>query len=88
MTPPKFTKNQLVYFLGGVGTIKSYKPDCDTWKYAIEMEKGPEPEMGRIGPETTILLHESDIYGVIHQYMTFDSNLVNHNRSDFSQQHN
>lgn len=58
---PRFRENQMVSFLGGVGKIKSYKPGYSTWTYAIEMEMGPEPEMGRIGPETTILLHETDI---------------------------
>jgi hypothetical protein len=29
--------------------------------YRVEMELGPEPEMGRIGSETTVLLYESDI---------------------------
>ena len=58
---PRFRENQIVSFLGGVGKIKSYKADSSTWTYAVEMDMGPEPEMGRIGPETTILLHETDI---------------------------
>jgi hypothetical protein len=29
------------------------------------MELGPEPEMGRIGAEATILLNESEIQGVM-----------------------
>jgi hypothetical protein len=59
---PKFNRHQVVRFLGGVGTILYYQPDSQTWKYAVEMAKGPEPDMGRIGPETTVLLHEEDIY--------------------------
>jgi hypothetical protein len=65
LMPPKFTIHQFVYFIGGVGTILDFQVDSNTWKYAVEMEKGPEPDMGRIGSETTILLHETDIYGVI-----------------------
>lgn len=58
---PRYAKNQIVCFLGGVGTIKNYKPDAGTWSYAIEMEMGPKPEFGRVGFETTILLHETEI---------------------------
>jgi hypothetical protein len=62
IVPPKFNRHEVVRFLGGVGTILYYQPDSHTWRYAVEMAKGPEPDMGRIGPETTILLHEEDIY--------------------------
>ncbi len=58
---PQFRKEQRVSFLGGVGTVKNYLPDSNSWTYAIEMELGPEPEMGRIGPEAMILLPETDI---------------------------
>ncbi|MBD2778446.1 hypothetical protein [Iningainema tapete] len=63
--PPKFNVNQFVSFIGGAGTILYYQPDSNTWKYAVEMPKGPEPDIGRVGAETTILLHEVDIHGVI-----------------------
>ncbi len=64
MTPPRFTRNQTVHFRGGVGTIKSYRPNSNnTWIYAVEMEMGPEPDFGRVGLETTILLHETEIIG-------------------------
>jgi len=53
-----------VRFLGGVGKIKSFRPESNTWTYAVEMEMGAEPDFGRIGAETTILLHEDDILGV------------------------
>lgn len=62
---PKFLPEQIVKFLGGIGKIKSYQPDAETWTYAIEMEMGPEPTMGRIGYETTIVLHEADIQGCL-----------------------
>lgn len=58
---PKFNRSEIVRFLGGVGTIKSLQPTAGTWIYRVEMELGPEPKMGRIGSETTVLLYESDI---------------------------
>lgn len=65
MTIPRFSKNQLVCFVGGVGTILGYQSDSGTWAYAVEMEMGPEPPMGRVGSETRILLHEADIQEVM-----------------------
>ncbi len=62
---PRFCKDQIVWFVGGTGRVKSYQPDADSWFYSVEMEMGPEPDMGRIGFETTILLHETDITGVM-----------------------
>jgi len=62
---PKFFKSQVVCFVGGVGTVKSYQPDSNTWSYAIEMDMGPEPDFGRVGSETTIFLLEADIQSVI-----------------------
>ena len=60
---PRFSRNQIVQFSGGVGTIKSYQPNSNnTWTYAIEMELGPEPIFGRVGFETTILLLETEIH--------------------------
>ncbi len=65
MMIPRFRKNQRVCFVGGVGTIRYCRSEVSTWTYAVEMEMGPEPDMGRIGSETTILLHEADIHEVI-----------------------
>ncbi|HEY9860029.1 MAG TPA: hypothetical protein V6D16_11035 [Candidatus Obscuribacterales bacterium] len=62
---PRFHSHQRVCFVGGCGTIKYCQPYAQTWIYAIEMELGPEPEMGRIGAETTILLNESEIQGLV-----------------------
>lgn len=62
---PKFKQNQQVSFLGGTGKIKTYLPDAGCWAYEIEMELGPEPDMGRVGPETTIVLYEADIQGLV-----------------------
>jgi hypothetical protein len=64
-TLPRFNQNQLVSFIGGNGKILSSKLDCGTWTYAIEMEMGPLPSMGRIGAETTILLYEVEIENVL-----------------------
>lgn len=47
--PPKFNKNQVVYFIGGVGIILDLQADSDTWKYAVEMEKVAQCHIGRIG---------------------------------------
>ena len=60
-TVPQFRKGQAVSFVGGKGTVKSYQPQVDSWSYLVEMEMGPEPEMGRIGYETTILLSQCDL---------------------------
>ncbi|MER3495077.1 MAG: hypothetical protein C4323_24515 [Mastigocladus sp. ERB_26_2] len=63
--PPKFNKNQVVYFIGGIGIILDLQVDSATWKYAVEMEKEPETNIARLSNETTIFLHEADIDGVI-----------------------
>lgn len=62
---PQFHKNQTVCFVGGTGKIASRKASGGVWFYQIEMAQGPEPEMGRIGSETTILLDEADIQAVL-----------------------
>jgi hypothetical protein len=62
---PRFNLNQTVRFTGGCGKIKTYKPNSGTWAYTIEMELGPEPEIGRVGFETTVLLDEVDIQSVV-----------------------
>lgn len=61
-TRPKYQPNQQVNFLGGEGTIRGFFPSAGTWTYAVEMTMGPEPEMGRIGAETTVLLLETDLF--------------------------
>lgn len=60
-TVPQFRKGQKVSFIGGTGTIKSYQLEAGGWSYLVEMEMGLEPEMGRIGYETTILLTQADM---------------------------
>jgi len=54
----------MVCFVGGVGKIRSCRPESGTWTYVVEMELGPEPDMGRVGSETMILL-EADIHEVM-----------------------
>ena len=58
---PRYTKNQMVSFIGGMGRIINYHLEVNSWQYAVQMELGPEPDFGRIGYETTILLNESEI---------------------------
>ncbi|MBD2410461.1 hypothetical protein FACHB389_35325 [Nostoc calcicola FACHB-389] len=61
LTRPKFCKGQNVEFIGGLGTIIQCFRNSGHWSYLVEMKMGAEPEMGRIGYETTILLFETDI---------------------------
>jgi hypothetical protein len=63
-THPKWGNELNVRFIGGEGKITSFRPESNTWAYAVEMEMGAEPDFGRIGAQTTILLHEDDILGV------------------------
>lgn len=59
--PPRFAKDQLVEFIGGTGKIRNYRSESDSWLYLVEMAMGPEPDFGRIGYETMILLPELDM---------------------------
>ncbi|MBW4640789.1 MAG: hypothetical protein KME05_21695 [Gloeocapsa sp. UFS-A4-WI-NPMV-4B04] len=65
MTAPKFTKNQQVYFIGGVGIILGCKLYSSTWNYILEMEMGSKEIMGKVGIETRLMLHEEDTQEVI-----------------------
>jgi hypothetical protein len=58
---PKFRNTQWVSFVGGEGIVRSYKPESGTWTYLIEMALGLEPDFGRVGAETMILLTEADL---------------------------
>jgi hypothetical protein len=58
---PRYHKGYEVSFLGGSGTIKNHQFESGCWIYAVEMQLGPEPAIGRIGHETTILLPESEL---------------------------
>ena len=58
---PQFSKGQAVTFLGGEGVVRSLKLDAGIWTYFVEMMQGPEPAFGRVGAETMILLHETEM---------------------------
>ncbi len=62
---PKFDRHQTVCFLGGTGKIKSIQKQAICWAYHVEMSLGVEPDFGRVGAETTILLEEQDIHQVL-----------------------
>ncbi|MBE9169666.1 hypothetical protein IQ238_19775 [Pleurocapsales cyanobacterium LEGE 06147] len=66
VTAPKFHKDQQVTFIGGSGKIEDCFLDSGTWVYLVKMELDTEPEMGRIGYETTLLLHQTEIRQVIY----------------------
>jgi hypothetical protein len=61
LTRPKFAPNQIVRFIGGIGKIRSIQQQDSRWVYNIEMSMGVEPDFGRVGAETTIVLAEQDI---------------------------
>lgn len=61
MMIPSFRNAQRVRFVGGEGIVRSYKPEAGTWTYFIEMALGVEPEFGRIGAETMVVLAEADL---------------------------
>jgi hypothetical protein len=63
MPEPRFCNEHLVRFDGGEGIVRSANWEFGRWTYLVEMELGKEPEFGRIGPETTVLLDETDLYG-------------------------
>jgi hypothetical protein len=58
---PKFRISQQVRFTGGEGIVQSYKPNAGTWTYLVEMPLGIEPDFGRIGAETKVVLTEADL---------------------------
>ncbi|MEP0872076.1 hypothetical protein NDA01_19860 [Trichocoleus desertorum AS-A10] len=60
---PRFRLKQRVRFMGGEGIVRNYEPDSGTWTYLIEMPLGTEPEFGRVGAETRVLLSEVDLCG-------------------------
>lgn len=58
---PLFRRMQWVSFIGGEGIVRSYKPNAGTWTYLVEMPLGLDPDFGRVGAETMVLLHEVDL---------------------------
>ncbi|QSJ14524.1 hypothetical protein JYQ62_21715 [Nostoc sp. UHCC 0702] len=65
---PKFNHGQMVGFIGGVGTIKNYRPESGSWVYLVEMEMELEPEIDRIGYETMIWLSELEICSLTNNF--------------------
>lgn len=58
---PKYRRGQTVCFTGGEGAIQSYKSESGTWAYEIAMAMGQEPEFGRVGYETMVVLVEAEL---------------------------
>lgn len=58
---PSFRHTQRVSFVGGEGIVRSYRPEAGTWTYLVEMALGLEPDFGRVGAETMVLLNEADL---------------------------
>lgn len=61
---PQFDRHQTVSFFGGIGTIKSIQKQALGWAYHVEMSLGEEPDFGRIGAETTVVLEEHDLRSI------------------------
>ncbi|MBW4516401.1 MAG: hypothetical protein KME11_14420 [Timaviella obliquedivisa GSE-PSE-MK23-08B] len=61
MKAPSFCHTQRVSFVGGAGIVRNFKSESGTWTYLIEMELGVEPEFGRVGAETMVVLNEADL---------------------------
>jgi hypothetical protein len=58
---PKFRHKQEVRFSGGKGIVRNCKSEFGGWTYLVEMTLGPEPDFGRIGLETSVLLNEEEL---------------------------
>ncbi len=61
---PQFHCHQTVRFVGGTGKIKSVQQQAICWAYHVEMSMGVEPDFGRVGAETTIVLEEQELYPI------------------------
>jgi hypothetical protein len=59
---PKFRANHSVSFAGGQGIIRSANWEFGKWTYLVEMALGVEPDFGRIGAETMVLLEETELH--------------------------
>ena len=64
---PQFDCHQTVRFFGGTGKIKNIQRQAISWIYHVEMIQGVEPDFGRLGAETTIVLEEQDIRQVLEE---------------------
>jgi len=59
---PDFLPTQQVSFVGGEGIVQNFKFESGTWIYVVEMMLGVEPEFGRVGSETMVILNEADLW--------------------------
>ena len=59
---PSFHHTQLVGFAGGEGVVRGCHLEAGTWTYLVEMALGQEPNFGRVGAETMVLLPEIELY--------------------------
>ena len=57
----RFKPAQRVRFVGGEGIVRNFKFEAGDWRYTIEMPLGREPDFGRIGAETMVLLSETEL---------------------------
>lgn len=58
---PRFSHTQRVRFVGGECIVRNLKPESGSWIYVIEMSLGLEPDCGRVGAETMVVLNEADL---------------------------
>jgi hypothetical protein len=56
-----FERAQRVLFAGGEGIVRNFKFEAKHWTYLVEMPLGQEPEFGRVGAETMVLLSETEL---------------------------
>jgi hypothetical protein len=56
-----FDREQRVRFAGGEGIVRNIKLEAKHWTYLVEMPLGREPEFGRVGTETVVLLSETEL---------------------------
>jgi hypothetical protein len=56
-----FDLDQWVQFPGGEGIVRNFKFEAENWTDLVEMPLGVEPNFGRIGAETMVLLSETEL---------------------------
>lgn len=57
----QYPPNQKVQFIGGEGIVLSSSFEGGNWRYLVEMPQGREPDFGRAGAETMVLLNEREL---------------------------
>ncbi len=56
-----FKLTQQVKFFGSEGIVRHVTFEAQHWTYLVEMPLGREPEFGRVGAETMVLLRETEL---------------------------